>query len=82
MIRIGQVQSVEGTRARVFFPDLQLMSDRLYVLQHPATLETTEAQDHTHKVDAGRWAPAIGDVVLCLYDDSFNGNGYILGVIA
>lgn len=82
MVRIGTVNAVDGARARVFFPETGLMSDWLYVLRHPGSGESGEAQEHRHGISFGNWSPQIGDTAVVLYPDGvFNADGYLLGVI-
>lgn len=68
MVRVGTVSSVnESARtARVFFPDVEIMSGELKITKFPPLTP---------------WLPVPGDTVLCLYDFTFNGDGYILGAL-
>lgn len=67
MVRVGRVSSVSGNTARVMFDDVGgLMSGDLKIVQWAPV--------------AG-WAPLVGMTVLCLYDGTFNGNGYVLGTL-
>lgn len=67
-LRIGTVQSVDITQrtVRAFFTDTKIVSAPLKVLRHCADLS-----------DA--WLPNVNDTVLCLYKESFNGDGYVIG---
>lgn len=66
MVRIGTVSSVGGSTARVFFDDVGIMSGDLKIVQWAPV--------------AG-WAPIPGESVLCIFDGTFNGNGYIIGTV-
>ncbi len=87
MIRIGIVSSVDGLKARVYFPDQgNMVSDWLFVLQYPnmpVTGDTSGAAGHSHSVDGvvGTWAPDVNAKVLCLFPPGTDTDGYILGVI-
>lgn len=37
--------------------------------------------EHSHKIKVSPWIPNINDIVLCIYDAGFNGDGYVLGAI-
>ena len=65
-LRVGTVSSVSGDVCRVFFDDVQMMSGELKIVQLAPALS---------------WEPLVGAKVLCLYDGTFNGNGYVLGTI-
>lgn len=66
LIRIGTVSSVSGSTARVKFDDVDIMSGDLKILQHAPAMS---------------WTPLPGATVLCLFDGTFNGNGYIIGTL-
>ncbi|MBR5091055.1 MAG: hypothetical protein IK093_16645 [Ruminiclostridium sp.] len=67
LVRVGIVSSVSGSTARVMFNDVGgMMSGDLKIVQWAPV--------------AG-WAPLPGMPVLCLYDGTFNGNGYVLGTL-
>ena len=92
-IRIGKVTDVNITSgtARVFFSDVGNTSGWLHVARQSSQAEQTEPEtieapdgeltEHFHKIEPVRWLPQIGDTVLCLYDGSFNGDGFILGAL-
>jgi len=94
MVRVGIVSAVkkDERQARCFFPDMgDMVSDWLYVLQHPTRTEsvalTTDTSDgHRHSVpshdhQSGLWMPEVNDRVLVLYPDGYNMDGYVLGAI-
>lgn len=82
---------------RVFFPDDNFMSGWLKVLKNPPFIpapgveQKTEIASggsgenafapHSHKVAITPWLPDIDDIVLCIYETGFNGNGYVLGAL-
>lgn len=65
-LRVGTVSSVSGNTARVKFDDVDMMSGDLKIVQW---------------MPVAGWAPLVGMTVLCIYDGTFNGNGYILGTL-
>ncbi len=83
--------------ARVYFEDVNIVSGWLKIIKSPPFIpkkhvtQETEAREggtwnaafeaHTHEVKISPWLPDINDTVLCLYDQSFNGDGYILGAL-
>lgn len=91
MIRIGKVSNINTANrtARVMFDDVGIVSDWLKVIKSPPLTTKTAYSSggtgvasfasHKHDIVQTPWMPGIGDTVLCLYDDSFNGDGYILG---
>lgn len=66
LLRIGTVSSVSGNTARVKFDDVGIMSGDLKIVQFDPVM---------------RWSPLPGATVLCLFDGTFNGNGYIIGTL-
>lgn len=118
MYRIGIVSAVDvdNRKARVHYPDDDIISDWLPVINHSSyiTLELksngldwtvtekhasanrkmnaayTKAHPDTincisptsvHKVNVKvyGWLPFVGQVVLCIYNNDFNGDGIIIG---
>lgn len=89
--------NAETREVRVFFPDDNFMSGWLKVLKNPpfipamGSAQQTEATSggsgessfasHSHKVTIAPWLPEIDDIVLCIYETGFNGNGYVLGAL-
>lgn len=65
MVKIGKVVDTDGNKVRVHFPETQIVSDWLSVVQR-----------------GEEWMPSIGSIVLCLFDDTFNGDGYVIGGLA
>lgn len=84
-------------KVRVFFPLDNFVSDWLKVIKNPPFIpsknttqrtEETSGGDnysafaaHSHNVNISPWMPSINDIVLCIYDDGFNGDGYVLGAL-
>ncbi len=80
---------------RVHFPDIDIVSGWLKVIKSAPfipgrhTQQKTEEQSggsgdeafesHSHSVIIKPWLPDIGDTVLCLFDGTFNGDGYVIG---
>lgn len=69
VVRIGIVQSIDtqARTARVYFPDARIMSGPLKVIR-------------TNDITAA-WMPGINDAVLCLYLETFNADGFVIGGI-
>ena len=92
-VRIGTVSDVNSAdrTARVHFPDVDIMSDWLKVIYRPPFIPRTESAsggsgeaefaEHTHDIKVVEWLPDVGDPVLCLFVEGFNGDGYILGAL-
>lgn len=90
MVRVGIVTAVDKPkrRARVHFPDLNIVSDFLYVLKSPPFIpdkdekqQTETAEAHTHDLVIKPWLPSVNDKVLCLFIPCEGGDGFILGAI-
>lgn len=90
MVRVGIVTAVDKPkrRARVRFPELDIVSDFLYVLKTPPfipekdkTQRTETAEAHTHNLIINPWLPSVNDKVLCLFIPCEGGDGFILGAI-
>ena len=77
MVRVGIVTDVDKSdrRVRVRFPNLNMTSGWLYVLQSPPDVRIII--DFT----VTPWMPEVNDRVLCLYLPVFNGDGFVLGAI-
>lgn len=77
MVRVGIVTDVDKNdrRVRVRFPNLNMTSGWLYVLQAPPDVKIII--DFT----VTPWMPSVNDKVLCLYIPVFNGDGFVLGAI-
>lgn len=88
-IRIGTVEALNEAQrlARVRFPDDELTSGWLSILKNPPRISpsgvepnmTNTEDEHKHELNIVPWLPHVGDVVLCVYDTSFNGDGYVVG---
>lgn len=85
MLRIGVVMALDEEihACRVKFPDTDIISGFLPVLQHPYTKITLQPEkEHCHDDSYTTfWSPRINDTVLCVYEPIFNGDGYVIGVI-
>lgn len=90
MVRVGIVTVVDKTkrRARVHFPDINIVSDFLYVLKTQPSIpeknipqQTESAESHTHGLKITSWIPSVNDRVLCLFIPCEGGDGFILGGI-
>lgn len=120
MYRIGIVSAVDvdNRKARVHYPDDDIISDWLPVINHSsyitlelqsnelgwAVIEKHASADRklngnvsyvkkhpdeincisptsVHKVDVKvhGWLPFVGQCVVCIYNNDFNGNGIIIG---
>ncbi|MBD5112691.1 MAG: hypothetical protein HDT42_09225 [Ruminococcaceae bacterium] len=84
-IRIGQVSDINIKKwiVRVRFPDVGITSGWLKVLwNETSTRREDDDSDHekrNYKPNVKSWFPDVGDFVLCLYDEGFNSDGYVLG---
>ena len=112
MIRIGTVSSYnkDTDTARVYLPDLKIVSGSLKIVRQPLsegtasvnlggyteinkrdyvggyeTIEgdiTIEADDcAVDFTDGFVWIPDVGQMVLCVFLDNGDGDGYILGKV-
>lgn len=93
--RIGKVSDVKKDvrLVRVYFEVDNMMSGWLKVLKRPPSIpeqRTATASggsgeasfaEHSHSITINSWLPNVGDIVLCVYDTSFNGDGYVLGAL-
>lgn len=84
-------------KVRVFFLEDNFVSDWIKVVQNPPFIPSKDVEQrteetsgggyyesfasHSHRVNISPWMPSINDIVLCIYDDGFNGNGYVLGAL-
>lgn len=90
MVRVGIVTAVDEQKrkARVHFPDMNIVSDFLYVLKSSPFIpkkdseqRTETAEAHEHLLTISPWLPAVNDKVLCLFIPCEGGDGFILGGI-
>ena len=86
LVRYGQVTALQGTKARVFFADINLTSDWLPCLQHKKAKVTVEegGEDdaaHGHEAELDEWKPEVGDMVVVLYLPVQSADGFVLGVV-
>jgi phage baseplate assembly protein gpV len=67
LVRVGVVSSVDvdAVAVRIYFEDIDIVSDWLPVLQR----------------GGNNWIPSVNDMVLCLYMPMFNADGFVLGEI-
>lgn len=70
VVRIGTVsdRNASTNKVRVNFPEDDMVSDWLPIVKRKPTSGTITD-----------WFPKVGDMVLCIYDTSFNGQGYVIG---
>lgn len=89
--------NAELRQVRVYFEDVQIMSGWLKVVKNPpfipapGTEQKTEATSggsgdssfasHNHSIIVSPWLPAVGETVLCIYNEGFNNDGYVLGAL-
>ena len=87
----------ETREVRVYFPDDDFMSGWLKVLKASPfipskdSVQRTEATSggsgdasfasHSHNVTIAPWLPSVDDIVICIYETGFNGDGYVLGAL-
>ena len=97
LLRIGIVQDIKGDRVRVYFSADGIMSGWLKVIKRLPSIPAKDVEqrtetasggsgysafaEHSHKLNILPWMPSINDTVLCIYDTSFNGDGYVLGAL-
>lgn len=74
-MRIGKVSSVsaEGKTARVFFPDINIVSGDLKIMKQLPTFEPALAGE------CKNWVPSVNDIVVCEFLQGGDGEGVILG---
>ena len=84
-VRVGITTAVDEPKmlARVYFPDVGIVSDWLTILRHKSRVDDDEhteiADGHKHLVILKHWIPKVGEPVLCLYAEGFNADGFVLG---
>jgi phage baseplate assembly protein gpV len=83
LVRVGKVSALDtsGLCAKVYFADLNIVSDWLPVIQHRASVAVEANENHSHLASTKNWMPAVNENVLCLFLPMFNSDGYILGAI-
>lgn len=84
LIRYGRVSSVDAANrtVKVFFPERDgMVSGDLTVLQRPPEIQEDPAGEgpHTHNAKNLPWMPTVGQMVLCIYLPSRNGDGFVIG---
>jgi hypothetical protein len=87
LIKVGVVETVSGSKAKVRFVGKRTTSMELVILDN--TWHETEEQGggsgyaefDTHRHDIKRWVPEVGDHVLCILLPNGHGQGYILGSV-
>lgn len=97
LVRVGTVTDVNNAelKARVYFKDVGVTSDWLFVLRNqpfipdyngPQKTELSAGgsgeqayESHFHGLIIKPWMPKINDTVVALYLPIFNGDGFILG---
>lgn len=89
--------NADTRQVRVLFPDVGIVSGWLKVIKNPPFIpgkDTTQKTEetsggsgeasfarHSHNVIISPWMPNVNEAVLCIYDTSFNGDGYVLGAL-
>lgn len=93
MVRVGTVSDVNKSNrtVRVHFPDVDIISGWLKVIYRPPYIPKSETAvggegeeafaEHYHDITVIEWMPDVGATVLCLFNESFNGDGYVLGAL-
>ena len=82
---------------RVYFPEDDYMSGWLKVLKSSPFIPSKDSEQrteatsggsgdasfasHPHKITIAPWPPSIDDIVICVYETGFNGDGYVLGAL-
>jgi hypothetical protein len=87
LIKVGTVEVVRGTKARVRFKGKGTTSMDLTILDNTQnfTVEASggsgygEFASHSHRIK--RWVPSIGDSVLCIMIPNGNGQGFVIGSV-
>ena len=71
--RIGFISEINNAerKVRVKFPDTEIISDWLKIV---TTTNINASIDVEYK-------PKLNDNVLCVFNDSFNSDGYVLGAL-
>ena len=98
-VQLGIVTDVDNTKrmARVKFPDTDITSGWLYVVQNQPFIpdydvpQRTEYESggggdaafasHKHDLIIKPWMPKINETVLCIYLPVFNSDGFVLGKV-
>lgn len=83
ILRIGTVISVDTKKktVRVRFSDTGMTSDWITVIKNTPSI-STQAENETENnvsVVIKPWMPSVNDIVLCIYKEGFNADGYVLG---
>lgn len=87
-LRVGKVSAVDvaNLAARVRFDADNVTSGWLKVLQTPPKVTATgkfdddgDEKDVEITIAVSAWMPAVGEMVVCIYGDGFNADGYIIG---
>ncbi len=89
--------NAERREVRVYFPDDNFVSGWLKVLKNSPFIPSKDSEQrteatsggfgessfasHSHKVTVAPWFPNIDDIVICIYEPGFNGDGYVLGAL-
>lgn len=99
LVQVGIVTDVNNGifMARVKFPETEITSGWLYVVQNwpfisdydvPQETESRSGgegeasfDEHTHDLIIKPWMPKINEVVLVIYQPAFNSDGFILGKV-
>ncbi len=93
MLRVGKVTKADIKKrlVKVHFEDVNIESGWLKVLDttpsthyedDPKDVPRTDTkQEHYHSMSFVSWFPKTGCLVLCVYNDGFNEDGFVVGEI-
>lgn len=84
-LRIGKVSNIDADnrQLRVMFEEDGLVSGWLKVISARTKSNAKFLKEETvsASVESETVLPKIGETVLCAFEDGFNADGYVLGVI-
>lgn len=99
LVQVGKVTDTDNVNrmARVKFPETDITSGWLYVVQNQPFIpsydgvQKTESKSggsgddsfasHSHELIIKPWMPKVNDTVLVIYQPVFNSDGFILGKV-
>lgn len=99
LVQVGTVMEVDNEKhiARVKFPNTDIISEWLHVLDNRSFIpdydvpQETEAKSggsgdpafasHKHDLIIKQWMPKVNDIVVCLYLPIRNSDGFVIGGI-
>ncbi len=80
ILKIGQVESVQGRRVKVRLKGSRTALAEMTVLKNGSTA-TGSGGDPLHRHEIGHWMPSVGDQVVCLMIPEGAGQGFVIGAI-